>query len=238
MANSHLDVLEFVVRTSHYDSLANLNAAFADLISKFGFRSFIFTGLPKPGEDVEPLVITNEWPAAWTDRYREQSYFIADPVSRWSLTKRRPFLWREAQRQDSSRRAVQIAGEAWEHGLADGIAYPLRDHGGGAVVSLASDYSFRADEHAEASLFLASSYYKMAAEALCGRDKAVPTLTRREIEVAHWAAAGKTVWETSEILSIAEATVKAHLTLIREKLGVANTTQAVAKLVMWGIIQP
>jgi DNA-binding CsgD family transcriptional regulator len=32
--------------------------------------------------------------------------------------------------------------------------------------------------------------------------------------------------------------VKAYLTLIREKLGVANTTQAVAKLVMWGIIQP
>jgi LuxR family quorum sensing-dependent transcriptional regulator len=238
MTSPHLDALEFVVRTRHYDSLSQLNEAFADLISKFGFRSFIFTGLPKPGEDVEPLVIANEWPSGWTERYRSQNYFPADPVSRWSLTKKRPFLWREAQRQDSSRRAVQIAGEAWEHDLADGIAYPLREYGGGAVVSVASDYSFRDDERAQASLFLASSYYKMAAEALCGRDKAAPALTGREIEVAHWAAAGKTVWETSEILSIAEATVKAHLTSIRDKLSVATTTQAVAKLVMWGFIQP
>lgn len=238
MANPYPAVLEFVVRTRHYDSFSQLNEAFADLISKFGFRSFIFTGLPKSGEDVEPLVVTNEWPAEWTERYRTQNYFAADPVSRWSLTKKHPFLWREAQRQERTKHSDQIAGEAWEHGLADGIAYPLHDRQGGAVVSLASDYSFRADEYAQASIHFASIYYKMTAERMLGQKEMTPVLTGREIEVAHWAAAGKTVWETSEILSIAEATVKAHLTSIREKLGAVTTTQAIAKMVMWRIIQP
>jgi LuxR family quorum sensing-dependent transcriptional regulator len=207
------------------------------LISRFGFESFILTGLPAQGIDVEPLVILNRWPDAWTDRYREQNYFSDDPVSRWSLSRTRPFLWREAQRSDGSRRAAQIAGEAWEHGLADGIAYPLRGNAGGAVISLASDYSFRADEHTKASLFLACSYYKMAVEDLVRRPPPRHDLTRREMEVLRWTAVGKTAWETSEILSIAEATVKAHLAAIREKLGVATTIQAVAVQIMTGNLQ-
>lgn len=238
MANLHLEALEFVTRTRRYQSLRELNDAFTRLVSSFGFPSFIFAGLPRPGEHVRPLVISNHWPPAWTDRYHEQEYFSDDPVSRWSLTKRRPFLWREAQRREWTKRSDLIAGEAWEHGLADGIAYPLSDRQGGAVISLASDYSFRADDYAQASLFLACSYFRHAAEELTGRSGAPqPVLTPREIEVAHWAAAGKTAWETSEILAIAETTVRAHLASLREKLDVATTTQAVAKLALLGIIQ-
>jgi LuxR family quorum sensing-dependent transcriptional regulator len=237
MANLHLEVLEFVTKSERHQSLFELNGEFTRLVSTFGFPSFIFTGLPRPGEDVEPLVISNHWPAAWTERYRQQQYFSDDPVSRWSLSRRRPFLWREAQRLGRTTRGDQISGEAWEHGLADGIAYPLRDVVGGAVISLASDYSFRADDYAQASLFLACSYFRLAAEELTGRSEAPLVLTPREIEVAHWAAAGKTAWETSEILAIAEATVRAHLASLRDKLSVITTTQAVAKLALLGIIQ-
>jgi LuxR family quorum sensing-dependent transcriptional regulator len=233
----HREALEFAIQSQNKCSFDQLNEEFFRLISQFGFESFILTGLPAKGADVEPLVILNQWPEGWTDRYRAQNYFSDDPVSRWSLSRTRPFLWREAQRRDSSRRALQIAGEAWEHGLADGIAYPLRDSAGSAVISLASDYSFRADEYAKASLFMACSYYKMAVENLLRRPPPRRNLTRREMEILHWAANGKTAWETSEILSIAEATVKAHLATIREKLGVATTIQAVAIQITKGNLQ-
>jgi DNA-binding CsgD family transcriptional regulator len=52
-------------------------------------------------------------------------------------------------------------------------------------------------------------------------------LTRREIEVLGWVAAGKTNAETAELLSIAPGTVKKHLDHIYEKLRVGTRTEAV-----------
>jgi DNA-binding CsgD family transcriptional regulator len=54
-------------------------------------------------------------------------------------------------------------------------------------------------------------------------------LTRREIEVLAWVAAGKTNAETAELLSIAPGTVKKHLDHIYAKLGVGTRTEAVVK---------
>jgi len=229
MVNPHLEVLEFAVRSQHGAGLDDLSGDFATLVERFGFTSFILTGLPRQGVDVEPLVICNRWPVCWTDRYREENYFVDDPVSRWSLGRRRPFLWREARRFDgSTKRTRQIAGEGWDHGLADGIAFPLRDRPGGAVISLAADHVFSIDPRVQASLFLAASYYKMAAQRFVEKPTETSSLTKRELEVLHWKAAGKTAWEISCILSVSHSTVKTHLATIRRKFGVATTTQAVA----------
>jgi DNA-binding CsgD family transcriptional regulator len=54
-------------------------------------------------------------------------------------------------------------------------------------------------------------------------------LTRREIEVLSWVAAGKTNAETAELLSIAPGTVKKHLDHIYGKLGVGTRTEAVVR---------
>ncbi len=43
-----------------------------------------------------------------------------------------------------------------------------------------------------------------------------------------WAAHGKTTWETSEILNIAERTVICHMESARRKLGAANPTHTIA----------
>jgi DNA-binding CsgD family transcriptional regulator len=51
-------------------------------------------------------------------------------------------------------------------------------------------------------------------------------LTRREIEVLAWVAAGKTNAQIAEMLSIAPGTVKKHLEHIYEKLGVSSRTDA------------
>jgi DNA-binding CsgD family transcriptional regulator len=56
--------------------------------------------------------------------------------------------------------------------------------------------------------------------------------------VLTWAAAGKSAWETSCILAVAEKTVRAHLESVRQKLNVATTTQAVATALRTGELQP
>jgi DNA-binding CsgD family transcriptional regulator len=61
-------------------------------------------------------------------------------------------------------------------------------------------------------------------------------LSARELDCLQWTAAGKTAWEASVILGITERTVRFHLNAAREKLGCANTTQAVAKAVVSRLI--
>lgn len=236
MVNRHLDVLEFASHTSQCHDLKSLTSDFARLVKHFGFNSFIFTGLPSVGFNVAPLVICDYWPEGWTERYRDRNYFADDPVARWSISKRRQFRWGEAQKAETiTPLRRQIAGEAWEHGLADGIAYPLQgDHA--AVVSLASEGNLDISAADEASVFLAVNYFKVAAEDFERKARRYPVLTLREIEHLKWMAAGKTVWETSCIMSVSSSAVKLHRTAIRSKLGVATTTQAIAIAVLQGII--
>lgn len=57
----------------------------------------------------------------------------------------------------------------------------------------------------------------------------MPKLSPRELDCLKWAAAGKTVWETSIILGISQSTVRFFFENVRHKLDAANTTHAVAK---------
>lgn len=56
-------------------------------------------------------------------------------------------------------------------------------------------------------------------------------LTRRERDSLALVAEGKTDWEISVILGIAEAAVRFHVDIARRKLSAVNRTQAVARLV-------
>ncbi len=55
-------------------------------------------------------------------------------------------------------------------------------------------------------------------------------LTDRERDTLAWVAEGKSDWEISVILGVAEATVRFHVDNGRKKLGAVNRTQAVARL--------
>jgi DNA-binding CsgD family transcriptional regulator len=51
-------------------------------------------------------------------------------------------------------------------------------------------------------------------------------LTRREVEVLHWLARGKTRKEMAGLLGLGEATVRTHLRNAYQKLGVTNQVEA------------
>jgi DNA-binding NarL/FixJ family response regulator len=61
-------------------------------------------------------------------------------------------------------------------------------------------------------------------------------LTSREVEILAMLARGKTIGEIADAFDLAERSVRAHLQMIIEKLGVGDQRQAVAVALRDGII--
>jgi LuxR family quorum sensing-dependent transcriptional regulator len=56
-------------------------------------------------------------------------------------------------------------------------------------------------------------------------------LSAREREILQWTAAGKTAWEISTILGVAESTINTHLRSVRQKLDAANIVHAIVEAI-------
>jgi DNA-binding CsgD family transcriptional regulator len=67
-------------------------------------------------------------------------------------------------------------------------------------------------------------------------DAAKPSLTKRELEILKWTAAGKTAGETAQILCISTHTVTYHVRTILEKLNATNKHKAVLNAIALGLI--
>lgn len=229
MLKAQAQALDFVDRSQSYETLEPLIEDYARVVEANGFGSFILTGLPAAGYHVEPLVVCNRWPDEWTSRYRDEVYFPDDPVSQWSMRKETPFYWSDAQQQSpQTARSSRIENEAADFGLRNGIAFPMRtQQGWQAVMSLASSDDLDLSKKDEGVLYMASIYFQMAAAEITSSKKDAIPLTVRELDILHWSASGKTAWEISCILNIAEKTVRNHVNSIHRKLDVRSTTQAV-----------
>jgi LuxR family quorum sensing-dependent transcriptional regulator len=232
---------DFVDAVDALETGSSILEALKSAAGQLGFDSFIVTGLPLPNRPLEPLVLLNAWPQEWFRRYIAMDYFRRDPVSQQALVTSSPFVWGEIPAVFSqSREADQLMGEAREFGLADGFCVPIYSiTGWQAGLSFASDQNVDISPRERAAMHLMAITAHGRIRALHGEAApANPKLTAREREVLTWAAAGKTAWETSEILNLAEKTVRTHLESIRRKLNVVTTTQAVAMALLNGELQP
>ena len=63
-------------------------------------------------------------------------------------------------------------------------------------------------------------------------------MTDRERDVLSWAARGKSVLDTADILILSEDTVKTHIRNALTKLGANNKTHGVTKAIYLGLISP
>ncbi|ADP13826.1 bacterial regulatory protein, LuxR family protein 2 [Achromobacter xylosoxidans A8] len=68
--------------------------------------------------------------------------------------------------------------------------------------------------------------------------QAIKPLSERQASCLHWAALGKTSWETARILGVSESTVNFHLCNACEKLGVRGRRAAVVAALRLGLIEP
>jgi LuxR family transcriptional regulator, quorum-sensing system regulator BjaR1 len=224
----------FIERCEHYQELSQLVADLSRTLQGFGFNYFMMTRLPALNENAEPYVIAHTWPEQWLSRYREAAYFWHDPVSIFSLTRAKPFTWKEArQNHKKTRISLKLASEATGLGLADGIGFPMGDPSSvQAVVSLAADHRVELDTMSREMLHLVCLNAEIrAVELLELKARPLRPLTQAEREVLRWIANGKTFADIADILVVSERTIRAHAENSRNKLSATTTTHAVAKAI-------
>ncbi len=180
----------------------------------------------------------------WIERYLTQNYAAIDPVLPRARASLVPFEW--STLWDKSAEVRAFFEDSWAMGVGrHGVTVPIRGGGGElAVFSVTSDDSDEvwAARTRELLPFLQifAAEFNRGLAGLVGLPpfcvEVSSRLTRRERDVLHWAAAGKTVWETSVLLGIQEQTTQGYIRDAIRRLGCLNKTHAVAEAVRQGVI--
>ena len=172
-------------------------------------------------------------------RYVKRNYVYIDPVLRHVHAKPgSAFSWDDAELPGPpEQKRLVMLGEAREHGLAAGFAVPFVTlEGEIATVSFGGAH-MDLPPVAAGLIHLVGIFAMGRAFQLQARPKrAHEKLSPREIEVLRWASIGKTAWDVSMILGIAESTVKEHLGRASAKLCANNKTHAIAEAMRAGLI--
>jgi LuxR family transcriptional regulator, quorum-sensing system regulator BjaR1 len=233
--------LDLVAKIESAPNVATLNLWFAEVASEFGVESFGATILGRHGEPLKPRIVASHSDPAWARRYFERNYFSIDPTLSELRLRSTPFSWEEMEAKYRQRSSQALFSDARDAGFREGLDVPWHTADGlMGVVTLRGD---RLDLSPEAKpvLRLVATYYAEVARELSEIGDDSPgeeRLSVRQLECLVWAAEGKSDWEISQILNIAEGTVHRHFERIRERLNVATRIQAIVIALRNGWIVP
>lgn len=141
-------------------------------------------------------------------------------------------------RRDIGQRARNLLRSAGEHGLKSGLTIPLWTPGiDWAFMTLTTDAT--TDLRALRATLAPMNYFAHCLHSVLRRlqgEGSRPVLSRRQREILHWAAIGKTTWEISAILNISESTVYFHLNVAANKLNTRGRQATCARAVALGLL--
>lgn len=207
----------------------------------YGLTNTAYLGLNLPGRltSAGPHVLVT-YSDAWVEHYRAQNFVEIDPVIHGSLRSILPTDW--AHLRQGGGRVRELFNHARLFGVgAEGLSLPVRGPRGEiALFSVASNDSpaqwrlHTRERMAEYQILAHHVHNLIVREEV---PAAPPRLAPREAEVLFWAAAGKTVTDTSVILGISAHTVRTYLEMARARLNALNTTHAVARSLALGLIR-
>jgi DNA-binding CsgD family transcriptional regulator len=177
----------------------------------------------------------NTYSNAWRRHYHSENLFDLDPIIQQGLMDLLPHDWEQLAANSVYGTRVMADAHAFDVGHT-GMSFPIRGvHGETAIFSVSTKAS--KSEWSKLSRLLRRDmqvighHFHQRILEICGHAPHIgqQSLSTPEIECLKWAAAGKSAWETSKIMTISERTVKFHLSNARYKLQSVNTTQAVAQ---------
>lgn len=188
--------------------------------------------------------ITN-YPDDWQVHYSQNAYADVDPVIAAADRGIRPVPW--GSNLPDCRYGTneqRVFDEASSFGLMNGITVPVHKRGSEfATLNLASDMTAKEFQgvwhvHRHKLHLMAMYFHEAVVDRLAAVDDNRIELSPRERECLLWTARGKTAWEISEILGVAESTAVFHLNNAARKLGTYGKHHAVVKAIMSGLIVP
>jgi LuxR family transcriptional regulator, quorum-sensing system regulator BjaR1 len=222
--------LDLVYRIEEAPDIETLNLWFRDVAGAFGVRHFAAVLLGRYGHPLMPRTICASSDPQWAARYYARNYFQIDPSVVALRRRTRPFAWSDVEHPEAPREVKALWHDVRANGDADGFNVPWHTVAGElGVVSLRGPH-LDIDEKARPLLRLLALYYAEVGRELAqaGDDaESVCPLTPRQLECLRWAAEGKSDWDISAILGVAEGTVGRHFDNIRARLDVATRMQAV-----------
>jgi LuxR family transcriptional regulator, quorum-sensing system regulator BjaR1 len=230
--------LDYVDAIEASTTSTSVTSQFVKIIEGLGFRAYIIAGIPSSGQSLQQLTLAHGWPAEWFDLYSRRNFAEVDPIPRHCLQTLNPFLWSEApcdRSRDSA--AYEVMTRARDFGLKAGFCIPIHYDDAAGAISLGGDRPYL-DAETRNALHLMSVFTHGRLRALA-RSAPLPTrrkLSEMEAEVLRWAARGKTVWETGQILGLSERNVRWHLEEAQRKLMTNNKTATVATALVNGEI--
>lgn len=227
----NVEVLEAIRQIEGADDSAIVLEKYTEFIEAFGFSGVLIGHMVDPqktgvGDDFG----VSTWPTELMKIRRDRMAFIHDPVIKYALRTMRPFRWDEAYAH-ANRFGTEVIEDVRDFGLGEGIMLPMiaLDAPPGGISLGAEKLTITDRDMPVIQLVSQHCYFKL--QRLFGPYpfEVGAELTRKEIDALHFAASGKTAWETSIILGTSETAVKDALKRARQKLDASNGTQAVAK---------
>jgi DNA-binding CsgD family transcriptional regulator len=230
------------------------------IVQNYGFSGFAFIDAGRPELDLP--YYTGTYPPAWERAYIQNDFVHVDPALARVRRTNTPFHWGELKLPERIGRKrppeVKMMDAAREHGFKEGFVVPFHYRDRLGAIHSSSTVFFWEDEprwfeklfsHHRHELHLIMTYWVQRAMDVVNRDQrnqpailrpaeGPPTvqLTAREKEVLAWAARGKTVADTAQILGISPETVEGFVKQALRKLDAANKTHGVAKSIALGLI--
>jgi DNA-binding CsgD family transcriptional regulator len=220
--------------------------AFLEELVKFGkglgFDLVSYSYLPK---DWRKNASIDNHPLGWVEAATiPLELALKDPLLQLTSASARPVVWNSDLYEESGQ--MQILERVRHFGFEAGIEIPLHQPDG-AIYSLSLARSAALPKNPSELMDVigrAQLFAQLAVQAAprlfsiieVRQSSELVHLTKKEREVLQWTRQGKTAWEISQILSIAERTVNFHIQNILSKFDVASKQMAVFRALELGLI--
>lgn len=239
-----ITIESFITDTNKANNPASLFSIYKSFLSNFGFDKIVYSFIT----DINSLglkkqhAIENNYPEDWLKYYMKNNLMELDPVPKKGLSSNSLFLWDDIKLDNiKEKKQIQIMNEAKEAKLLNGVGIPLHSLNEVAGVGIASSVGGAfIDKDSLATIRCATMQFHWSYSELIRKNsihKAF-SLTKREKEILHWYAEGKSDYDIATILSISVDTIRFHSKNIYSKLEVNQRLFAVVKALKYGIISP
>jgi DNA-binding CsgD family transcriptional regulator len=220
-------------------SLGELETLTSDTLRWLGFGAFIMAPSDL-GTEVERFGPHNrEYLAA----YQAERFYLIDPVVQHLHTSWLPVVWDYRDHvRCADQRCVELFQRSREVGYQCGVSMSINGPLGHqyaltCIFDGAPDVLQNRHRELSHDVLIIASYLAQTYHHLTGHDENDPvTLTPRERECLLWTSKGKTAWEISSILGVAERTVNFHLQNAMTKLETSSKHHAWLKAFRLGIL--
>lgn len=234
-------VFAFVDACAGDAPIEELIEQFKRVILGYGFDASACGAWHGVGEQRSTRFFFVDWPENVIQLYAEQNLERRDPLVFAARRRMTPFVWDEVYSDPhlpaESKALYQFA---YDHGWVDGLCVPVHGPAGyQGLVSMLARSKLALSPGERGRLELAARSIHEACRHTLGfgvSPEPVPVMTARELECMKWVAVGKSDWEIAQVLDISESTVHFHVENAKKKLKKSTRTEAVALLVMHGLM--